>query len=156
MRRLIVSVCVPSAVLLLAVPAAATAASAPNPCTVIQPSKIADAFHRGGAPKSKLTSRHEDGRTERTCKWGKGKDTLSITTGPTYTIGGVGGPPGTIKTHPVEGLGAMSWYAHDDNPAYEYADVFFMHAPFSGDVHIDGNLPFADVLALARALYKAE
>jgi len=154
-RRLILSACAPAAVLLIAAPGA-LAAGAPNPCTVIHPSKVAAAFHRAGAPKSKLTSRHEEGGSFRTCTWGKGKNTLSVTTGPSYKIGGFGSPPGTITTHPVEGLGPESWYAHEDNPQFEFADVLFMHAPFYGDVHIDGNLPFADVLALARALYKAE
>ncbi len=157
MPRLIASVCAAAAVVLLAVPAAATAASAPNPCTVIRPSKIADAFHRGSAPKSKLTSRHQNGRTERTCTWGKGKNTFSITTGPSYTIGGFGGGgPGTMRSHPVEGLGPESWYFYNDNPQYEFANVLFMRAPFSGEVDVQGNLPFADVLALARTLYKAE
>lgn len=134
----------------------AWAANAPDPCTVLQPSKIAAAFHPKSVPSSHLTVRHELGKTFRKCTWGKGKTLLSITTGSSYTIGGFGGPPGTISTHPVEGLGAKSWYAHDDNPAYQYADVTFMHGPFSADVHIDGNLPFADILALARAVYKAE
>jgi hypothetical protein len=134
----------------------ASAASAPDPCTVLQPSKIAAAFHPKAVPSSHLSTRHEDGKSFRTCTWGKGKTTFSITTGPSYTVGGFGGPPGTISTHPVEGLGPKSWYAHDDNPAYQYADVFFMHGPFSGDVHIDGNLPFANILALARRVYRAE
>ena len=156
MRRLILSACAPAAVLLIAAPGA-LAAGAPNPCTVIQPSKIAAAFHRAGAPKSKLTRRHEDGGTVRICTWGKGKNTLSISTGPSYKIGGFGGGgPGTISSHPVENLGPESWYFHNDNPQYEFANVLFMHAPFSGEVYIHGNLPFADVLALARALYKAE
>ena len=134
----------------------ASAAVPPDPCTVLHPSKIAAAVHPKAVPHSHLGIRHELGKTFRTCTWGKGKTTFSITTGPSYTLGGFGGPPGTISTHPVEGLGAKSWYAHDDNPAYQYADVLFMHAPFSGDVHINGNLPFADILALARSLYKAE
>jgi len=155
-RRLILSACAPAAVLLIAAPNA-VAGGAPNPCTVLQPSKIADAFHRGSAPKSKLTGRHEDGGKFRTCKWGKGKNTLSITTGPSYKIGGFGGGgPGAVSTHPVEGLGAESWYFHNDNPQFEFANVLFMHAPFSGGVDVAGNLPFADVLALARTLYKAE
>jgi len=147
--------CVLAGVALLGA-SSATAAGPPNPCTVLQPSKIAAAFHPKAVPGSHLTVRHELGKTFRTCTWGKGKTTLAITTGPSYKVGGFGGPPGTISTHPVEGLGANSWYAHDDNPAFQYANVLFMHAPFSGEVHINGNLLFADILSLARALYKAE
>ena len=137
-------------------PTLADAAGAPNPCTILQPSKVADAFHQGSAPASHLTTRHELGKTFRTCTWGKGGRTFSITTGPRYTIGGFAGPPGTITTRPVAGLGADSVYAHDDNPKYEYADVFFMHGAFFGDVHTNGKLPFADILSLARLVYKAD
>ncbi len=137
-------------------PALADAAGAPNPCTILQPSKVAAAFHQGSAPASHLTTSHELGKTFRTCTWGKGGRTFSIETGPRYTIGGFGGPPGTMTTHPVEGLGHESWYAHDDNPKYRYADVFFFHGAFYGDVHTNGNLPFADILSLARLVYKAD
>lgn len=155
MRRTVLIGCLLASGVPLAT-SSAYAAGPPNPCTVLQPSKIAAAFHPKAVPASHLTARHELGKTFRTCTWGKGKNTFSITTGPSYTIGGFGGPPGTISTHPVEGLGAKSWYAHDDNPAYEYANVTFTHGPFSGNVHVDGNLPFADILALARSVYKAE
>jgi hypothetical protein len=135
---------------------AIAAAGPPNPCTVIHPSKVAEAFHQPSAPASHLTIRHEQGKTFRTCTWGKTGRTFSITTGPRYTVGGFGGPPGTMITRPVSGLGSESVYAHDDNPMYQYADVFFMHGPFSGDVHTNGNLPFADILSLARLVYKAD
>ncbi len=137
-------------------PGLADAAGPPNPCTVLQPSKVAKAFHRASAPSSHLTIRHELGKTFRTCTWGKTGRTFSITTGPRYTIGGFGSPPGTITTHPVEGLGDESRYAHNDNPQYEFTDVFFIHGPFSGDVHTNGNLPFADILSLARLVYTAD
>ena len=93
-------------------PALAQAAGPPNPCTILQPSKVADAFHQASAPASHLTTRHELGKTFRTCTWGKKGRTFSITTGPRYTVGGFGGPPGTITTHPVLGLGQESRYAH--------------------------------------------
>lgn len=144
------------AMCLAATPTLAEAAGPPNPCTILQPSKVAEAFHQGSAPVSHLTTRHEQGKTFRRCTWGKTGRTFSIETGPRYTIGGFGGPPGTITTHPVEGLGDESYYSHDDNPMYEYADVFFMHGPFYGDVHTNGNLPFADILSLARLVYRAD
>jgi len=153
MRRLAIAAC-GSAALLVCLSANAYGASAPNPCTVLHPSKIAAAFDRPSAPASKLTAYHEAGRSFRKCTWGKGKVTLSVTTGPSFTLGSFGGPG--IRTHPVEGLGARSWYSHDDSPQFQYADVFFMRPPFYGDIHINGNLPFADILALARALYRAE
>jgi hypothetical protein len=31
-----------------------------------------------------------------------------------------------------------------------------MRSPFAGDVHTNGNLPFVDILALARDVYRAE
>jgi hypothetical protein len=137
-------------------PALVQAAGPPNPCTILQSSKVADAFHQASAPASHLTTRHEGGKTFRTCTWGKKGRTFSVTTGPRYTVGGFGGPPGTITTHPVLGFGQDSYYSHDDNPQYEYADVFFMHGPFSGDVHTNGKLPFADILSLAKVVYKAD
>jgi hypothetical protein len=144
-----------AAVFTLAAATAASAAQPPNPCGILPAHTLAVSFH-GAVPASHLTVRHERGKTFRTCTWRQGKASLSVTTGPSYVLGGFGGPPGMIVTKPVHGLGSHSIYSHDDNPQFQFADVLFMRAPFSGDTHTNGNLPFVDILALARDVYRAE
>ena len=139
----------------LSAASSAGAAPAPNPCGILTPHTLAASFH-GAVPASHLTSRHERGKTFKTCTWRQGKASLSVTTGPSYVLGGFGGPPSMIVTKPVHGLGPHSIYSHDDNPQFQFADVLFMRSPFSGDVHTNGNLPFVDILALARDVYRAE
>ena len=154
MRALLLAALAATACLIVS--AAASAATAPNPCTVVPASTVAAVFQKSSAPPHHVSTRAEGpGRAYRTCTWQKAKNIFTITTGPSFTSGGYGGPPGFKLVH-VQGLGPQGVYAYDDNPRYRFANVSFTHGSLSGDVNIRGNLPFSSILSIARTVYAAE
>ena len=79
---------------------------------------------------------------------------LEIMIAPHQTSGGSGGPPGMVIQKP-SGLGTGATFAYDTNPKYEFANASFTKGGFDAGVWDNGKYPNADILSLARLVYKA-
>ena len=135
--------------------AAPGAAPVPNPCKVVPFSTISTSVGLQGASLVGKLSTRPDGTLKQTlCTFKHDAAALEIYVAPHQQSGGSGGPPGMVLSKPT-GLGAGATFAYDQDPKYEFANASFTKGAFDAGVWDNGKFPAADVLALARIVYKA-
>ena len=131
----------------------ASAATVPNPCTILPGSTISGTVGLKGVTLQGKVSTRPDGPVKQSlCTFKHAGATLEIMIAPHEASGGSGGPPGMVITKP-SGLGTGATFVHDENPAYTFANAYFTKGNFDAGVWDNGKLPNADILTLARKLY---
>ena len=133
---------------------AAGAASVPNPCTLVPAATLSSAVGlKGVVLKGKVSTRPDGAAKQTLCTFKHGAAVLEIYIAPHQPSGGSGGPPGMVITKPA-GLGVGATFAYDQNPKYEFANAAFTKGGFDAGVWDNGKLPAAEILGLARIVYK--
>jgi hypothetical protein len=133
----------------------ASAATVPNPCTLLAASEVnATVGVKGATLVGKLSTRPDNLVKLTICTYTRGAATLQIEIAPHQTSGGYGGPPGMVITHP-SGFGAGDIFASDTNPKFPFANMSFTKGSFDAGVYSNGKYPKAEILALSRKVYAA-
>jgi hypothetical protein len=134
---------------------AASAATVPNPCKIVPAGTVVSAVGLKGVSLEGKISTRPDGLAKQTlCTFKHGAALLEIYVAPHQQSGGSGGPPGMVIAKP-SGLGSGATFAYDVNPKYAFANASFTKGALDAGVWDNGKFPSADILALARLVYKA-
>ena len=132
----------------------AGAAAVPNPCTLVSPAVVSSTVGLSSTLSGKLSTRPDGKVKQSLCTFTHGAATLEIVVAPHQPSGGYGGPPGMVMTHP-SGLGTGATFAYGTNPRFLFANASFTKGSLDGGVYDNGKLPTADILSLAKIVYKA-
>jgi len=144
------------AVLGCAWPAAGIAAPAlPDPCTIVPVSTLWSTVGlRGVAQRGTVRIWPDGKRKQALCTFKHGDAKVEILIAPHAPLGPFGDPAGTVMTKP-RGLGAGATYTYDRSRAFTFASVVFIKGAFDADVWDNGKFSNADILLLARTVFKA-
>jgi hypothetical protein len=142
------------AVALSSAGSSAAAPTVPNPCTLLAAPLLSSAVGLSGVTLHSARSTRPDGKFRQAlCTFTHGAAKLEISIAPHQPPGGYGGPPGMVVTKP-SGLGLGATFIYDVNPRYSFASAAFTKGGFDAGVWDNGKLPNADILTLARTVYK--